>query len=140
TVCIDQIDPASFDQAIVVDGTWNQAWSIMFHDQNIRKFQTAIYFLYHGFITNRLQLEERNGEKMPDQVSDSSSTATTTTAIAAGNDGYDGRYDDLMFYYKYFYHLIQQHYREDPNCYYNTCHVNGYIKYDDDCQNGGSKS
>ncbi|KAJ1672939.1 hypothetical protein EV182_006192, partial [Spiromyces aspiralis] len=123
-VCIDQIDPASFDQAIVVDSTWSQARSITFHDQNIRKFRTvtirprishfwrfqntdrsymatieAIYFLYRDFITNRLQLEEQNGEKMPDQASDSSNTTTTTTAIAAGNDGYDGRYDDLMFYY-----------------------------------------
>ncbi|KAJ1670769.1 hypothetical protein EV182_008009, partial [Spiromyces aspiralis] len=123
-MCIDQIDPASFDQAIVVDGTWSQARSIMFHDQTVREFRTvtihpritrfwrfqntdrshmatieAIYFLYRDFITNRLQLEERNGEKMLDQVSDSSSAATATTTIAAGSDGYDGRYDDLMFYY-----------------------------------------
>eukprot|EP01103_Thecamoeba_quadrilineata_P011260 TRINITY_DN2650_c0_g1_i1.p1 TRINITY_DN2650_c0_g1~~TRINITY_DN2650_c0_g1_i1.p1 ORF type:complete len:181 (+),score=21.98 TRINITY_DN2650_c0_g1_i1:381-923(+) len=40
---------------------------------------------------------------------------------------YDGEYDNLLFYYSYFYSVIQQHYKSNPARPFT--HIKGYIKY-----------
>lgn len=43
---------------------------------------------------------------------------------------YDGRYDNLLFYFKYFYNLIQNKYKQE-NKKYTHRQREGYIQYDE---------
>ncbi|CAO3637162.1 unnamed protein product [Cunninghamella blakesleeana] len=44
---------------------------------------------------------------------------------------YHGQYDNLMFYYKFFYNLIQDKYRKNHDRTFNRRHKKDYIKYED---------
>ncbi|ORY06582.1 DTW-domain-containing protein [Basidiobolus meristosporus CBS 931.73] len=126
---LNEIDSESFDRILVVDGTWNQARAMVRYTpilQELRKvtikprktmfwrFQNisesylatieAVYYLYR----------EYHEAYQSDTV-------------------YDGRYDDLLFYYKYFYHLIQNFYKENQGSRkFSSRHRKGsdYIKYE----------
>jgi DTW domain-containing protein YfiP len=60
---------------------------------------------------------------------------------------YHGQYDNLMFYYRFFYNMIQDRYRKDQGRAFNHRHRQGYIQYDtkkkqkaDDDQQEAAKS
>ncbi|RUS28720.1 DTW domain-containing protein [Jimgerdemannia flammicorona] len=68
----------------------------------------------------------------------SSSQSASTTDVSASTSAstarpYDGRYDNMLFYYKFFYEMIQGKYRQDQGKrVFNKRQREGYIQYDDE--------
>ncbi|KAI9256385.1 DTW domain-containing protein [Helicostylum pulchrum] len=125
---LSDIPRDSFDHMIVIDGTWRQAnkivrgtpllnkvqkvtieprltsfWRFQDISENYLSTIEAIYYLYVEY--------SQAYEIKPGQV-------------------YDGRYDNLMFYYKYLYDLIQYTYSkgEKKNKEFCRRHKSDYIK------------
>ncbi|KAI9476083.1 MAG: DTW domain-containing protein [Benjaminiella poitrasii] len=122
---LKDISRGSFDRVVVIDGTWIQAKQIANNTPVLRKMQyvtiaprqthfwrfqnvkddhlatiEAIYYFYREFSET---FEDSN---------------------------YDGRYDNLMFYYKFFYQMIQATYRKNKTVKFNHRHQQkDYIKY-----------
>lgn len=64
------------------------------------------------------------------QTADESGSASVSTLH---EKIYDGRYDDLLFYYKFFYEMIQEKYRQDRGKRaFNKRQREGYIQYEDE--------
>ncbi|KAJ1650638.1 hypothetical protein IWQ61_008612 [Dispira simplex] len=131
---LEEIDPNSFDWIIVIDGTWRQAQAIVKYTEGLDRVQKvtiqpratrfwryqqfsdthlatieAIYFFYREYYDAYLRTKSSPGTP-PNE--------------------YAGQYDDLMFYYKYFYNLIQRTYQANPTKPYTRRQRVGYIKYD----------
>ncbi|RKP37609.1 DTW domain-containing protein, partial [Dimargaris cristalligena] len=125
---LEQIDPQSFDRVIVIDGTWKQAramartspelntlrkvtirprttcfWRFQQDDDAHMATIEAIYFLYREYYEAYL-----------------SSASPNLTATAMD-------YDNLLFYFKYFYRMIQNIYRANRKKTYCRRHQAGYI-------------
>lgn len=113
---------------IVIDGTWSQAAAInrtepycrlrrikinpnlktvfwRYQDLGEHCLSTieAIYYFMREF----LEAQERNNNQM----------------IV-----YDGRYDNLLYFFSFFYHLIQRSYNNNPDRKYTSRHRSDYIK------------
>ena len=119
---------------MVVDGTWQQASSLTkFTEElkNIRKVtinpQKTFFWRYQNRSENHLATIEALYYFLKEyyEVYESSNSSNS------GNYNYDGRYDDLLWYYKYFYEFIQATYRNDKDRkHFTTRHRQGYIDYD----------
>ncbi|KAI8872155.1 hypothetical protein GQ42DRAFT_161508 [Ramicandelaber brevisporus] len=150
---VEEYDPASFDRVIVIDGTWKQANSIVINSPKLLKMRRvtirpratlfwryqqksaaymatieAIYFMYRDYAEAVASRQQQQQQQQQQTESD--------TAVTAA--GYDGRYDNLLFFYKFFYDLIQNLYKSSGKT-YTTKHVQGYIKYDDQQQSDGAE-
>ncbi|KAF9428047.1 DTW domain-containing protein 1 [Podila epigama] len=203
---LSEIDPASFDKLIVIDGTWEQAKkmsksstfarmkrvTIAPHETLFWRYQRkasdhlatieAIYFflreyhetyLTHPPVTPSLTTST-SPSLSPSPPPSSSLSSTTTTAVEgaaavekestkssdqeqletsqAGSDQatsavvsphaqslgpdyrygpYTGQFDDMLWFYKYFYELIQHTYRErSDGKKFTQKHRRDYIQYD----------
>ncbi|KAJ1981368.1 hypothetical protein H4R35_000759 [Dimargaris xerosporica] len=130
------MDPATFDTVVVIDGTWSQARAMV-------KYSPALHQM------RKVTIQPRQTRFWRYQQCDESYLATIeaiyffyreyseTYAGRRPNDSpkcslasvYDGRYDDLLFYYKYFYDHIQRLYRANPNRRFTRRQKEGYIDY-----------
>ncbi|KAK9728471.1 hypothetical protein K7432_001015 [Basidiobolus ranarum] len=124
---LNEIDPTSFDRILVVDGTWSQA-KIMVRDspalQKLRKVtikpRKTMFWRYQKISENYLSTIEAVYYLYREYYE-----------AYQSDIAYDGRYDDLLFYYKYFYNLIQNHYKDNSRIKFTSKHRKGsdYIKY-----------
>ncbi|KAJ1985085.1 hypothetical protein H4R34_000262 [Dimargaris verticillata] len=130
------MDPTTFDTVVVIDGTWSQAramvkyspvlnqmrkvtllprqtrfWRYQQCDESYMATIEAIYFFYREYY------EAYAGSKRND--------CSKCSMVSV----YDGRYDDLLFYYKYFYDHIQKLYRTNPHLRFTPRQKEGYIDY-----------
>lgn len=124
---------------IVIDGTWSQAAAINRTDPysrlrrikinpNLRtvfwRYQDlgehclstieAIYFFMKEF--SEVQMQNSNNFNEDDVVE--------SCFISL----YDGRFDNLLYFFSFFYHLIQRSYLNDPDRKYTSRHRSDYIK------------
>ncbi|KAJ1964781.1 hypothetical protein IWQ62_002837 [Dispira parvispora] len=131
---LEEIDPNSFDQIIVIDGTWRQAQAMVKYTEGLDRVQKVTiqpratrFWRYQQFSDNHLATIEAiyffYREYYDAYLRFKSSSGTQPNK-------YSGQYDDLMFYYKYFYNLIQRTYQANPTKLYNRRQRTGYIKYD----------
>ncbi|CAG8471535.1 12937_t:CDS:2 [Funneliformis caledonium] len=129
---LNEIPKDSFDKLLVVDGTWQQATSLTkFTEElkNIRKItikpQKTLFWRYQNKSENHLATIEALYYFLKEycEVYESNNSP---------DHRYDGRYDDLLWYYKYLYEFIQATYRNDKSKKpYTTRHRQGYIEYDE---------
>ncbi|CAG8716444.1 13954_t:CDS:2, partial [Racocetra fulgida] len=113
---LQEIPRSSFDKLLVVDGTWRQASNMARTNpelKNIRKVtinpQKTLFWRYQNKDEYHLAtiealyyfLKEYNEVyEIPEET------------IHSDVSGYDGRYDNLLWYFKYFYEFIQTTYRK----------------------------
>ncbi|KAI8141736.1 DTW domain-containing protein [Fennellomyces sp. T-0311] len=123
---LKDIPREAFDRITVIDGTWKQANKIVRETPILQRMQKvtiaprvthfwryqqlsenhlatieAIYYVYREFA----EAYETNGD-------------------------YDGRYDNLLFYYRYFYKMIQDLYKKKDAKRFTHRHRSDYIQYD----------
>ncbi|CAI2164830.1 18953_t:CDS:2 [Funneliformis geosporum] len=125
---LNEISKDSFDKLLVVDGTWQQATSLTKFTQelkNIRKItikpQKTLFWRYQNKSENHLATIEALYYFLKEYYE----------VYESDNDDhrYDGRYDDLLWYYKYLYEFIQATYSKSQKP-YTSRHRQGYIEYD----------
>ncbi|KAF9432844.1 DTW domain-containing protein 1 [Entomortierella beljakovae] len=181
---LSEIDPASFDKLVVIDGTWDQVKKMTTSDGPISKMRRvaiashetlfwrhqrkaddhlatieAIYYLlreYHEAYLSSISEDDKDITIKYESGSTSKETTTTTTKeatetvegdskedstkliLTAHNEwmeskkvgAYTNQYDDMLWFYKYFYELIQRNYRERTDGREFTLrHKKGYIQY-----------
>jgi DTW domain-containing protein YfiP len=115
-----------------VDGTWQQASSLTkFTEElkNIRKVtikpQKTLFWRYQNKSENYLATIEALYYLLREYYEAYESNTDN-------ENRYNGKYDDLLWYYKYFYEFIQATYRNDKDKkHFTSRHRQGYIKYDD---------
>lgn len=90
--------------------------------------------------SSTLQQQQRQ-QQQPTESSSSSPSSTTTKVITPHKEWIDShqlgpythQFDDMLWFYKYFYELIQKTYRERTDGREFTLkHTKGYIRYDDE--------
>ncbi|KAI9250972.1 DTW domain-containing protein [Phascolomyces articulosus] len=128
---LEDIPRESFDRITVIDGTWKQAGKIVRETPVLQRMQKvtiaprkthfwryqqlgenhlatieAIYYVYREF-TEAYEIEK--------------------------DQPYDGRYDNLLFYYRFFYNMIQHIYRhQKKGKKFTSRHRSDYIQYQGD--------
>ncbi|CAG8483869.1 7281_t:CDS:2 [Scutellospora calospora] len=132
---LQEIPRSSFDKLLIVDGTWRQASNMAKTNpelKNIRKVtikpQKTLFWRYQNKDENHLStiealyyfLKEYNEiYEIPEET------------INSDNNEYDGRYDNLLWYFKYFYEFIQATYRRQKGKKnFTTRQREGYIRYE----------
>ncbi|KAI8393472.1 DTW domain-containing protein [Radiomyces spectabilis] len=117
----------SFDRVIVIDGTWKQANKIARETPGLQSLQKVTISPRETHFWRYQQLSEHHLatiEAIYYFYREYAEAYETTTA-------YDGRYDNLLFYYRFFYKLIQDHYRTNSSKRFTHRHgKKDYIKYD----------
>lgn len=118
---IADIDPASFDKVLVIDGTWSQAKSMINKNSAFLKMR-------------KVTVNPRKTRFWRYQTVDDSYMATIEAIYFLYRDqlpreAYDGRYDALLYFFKYFYNLIQSRYNTNPEITFHSKHQKGYISY-----------
>ncbi|KAI8997319.1 DTW domain-containing protein [Pilobolus umbonatus] len=105
---LEEIPRDSFDRVIVIDGTWKQSKKIVRNTpllQNMRKVTIAprptSFWRFQNISINYLSTIEAIYYLCLEHY---------CVYEAHGKEVYDGRYDNLLFYYKFFYDLIQYNY------------------------------
>ncbi|KAJ2755669.1 hypothetical protein GGI19_001463 [Coemansia pectinata] len=118
---IADMDPASFDKVIVIDGTWRQAKGMLHHCQKLRQMR-------------KVTVNPRRTKFWRYQNFDDSYMATIEAIYFLYRDsvssGYNGEYDALMYFFKYFYDFIQSEYAARPEKSFHNKHQKGYIAYE----------
>ncbi|KAG0065969.1 DTW domain-containing protein 1, partial [Podila epicladia] len=183
---LSEIDPASFDKLVVIDGTWDQAKkmsksstlarmkrvTIAPHEtlfwrhqrkasDHLATIEAIYYFLreYHEtYLTTPPTSLATSSDKSKDKgesssfTSSAATTVTTTITTPSTNSTnsttaisphaetlgakyrygpYDGQFDDMLWFYKYFYELIQHTYRErSDGKTFTLKHRKDYIQYE----------
>ncbi|KAJ1820732.1 hypothetical protein GGH91_003200 [Coemansia sp. RSA 2671] len=115
------MDPASFDKVIVIDGTWRQAKGMLRHSPKLRNMR-------------KVTVSPRRTKFWRYQNFDDSYMATIEAIYFLYRDsvlsGYNGEYDALMYFFKYFYDFIQSEYASNPEKHFHVKHQKGYIAYE----------
>ncbi|KAJ1648666.1 hypothetical protein J3B02_004906 [Coemansia erecta] len=118
---IADLDPLSFDRIVVIDGTWSQAKGMIHNNPRLQLMQ-------------KVTVKPRKTRFWRYQNLDESFMATIEAIYFlyrdSVGDSYNGEYDALMFFYKYFYDFIQSEYAANPEKPYHSKHQQGYIAYD----------
>ncbi|KAG0325736.1 Peroxisome biosynthesis protein pex1, partial [Podila humilis] len=183
---LSEIDPASFDKLVVIDGTWDQAKKMSKSNRLVRMKRVTIaphetlfwrhqrkssehlatieaiyYFLreYHEtYLTKPPQSITDNpnvssaeslstGSHEAQQNGDTTSTTCSSSTLSnvavvsphqetLGSyyryGPYGGQFDNMLWFYKYFYELIQHTYRErSDGKTFTSKHRKNYIQYHD---------
>ncbi|ORY94859.1 DTW domain-domain-containing protein [Syncephalastrum racemosum] len=112
----------AFDRVAVIDGTWKQAKKIVRETPALQKFQKVTIAPRKTYFWRYQQLSENH--------------LATIEAIYYFYKEYEeayensrGRYDNLLFFYRFFYNLIQEKYRSGTKEFCHR-HRQGYIQYD----------
>ncbi|KAJ2897050.1 hypothetical protein GGI21_001381 [Coemansia aciculifera] len=118
---IADMDPASYDKVIVIDGTWKQAKGMLHNNKKLRHMR-------------KVTVNPRRTKFWRYQNFDDSYMATIEAIYFLYRDsvpaGYNGEYDALMYFFKYFYDFIQSEYVARPEKSFHGKHQKGYIAYD----------
>ncbi|KAK9718167.1 hypothetical protein K7432_005710 [Basidiobolus ranarum] len=125
---LSEIPKESFSRVIVVDGTWKQASSILHNIPELSKIrkvkiptQTTTFWRYQNCDSTHLATIEAIYYLYKEYA---------LAQQSASQAVYDGRYDDLLFYYIYFYSLIQNNYIHDKDeRSFTSRHQTNYIQY-----------
>ncbi|KAK3839957.1 MAG: DTW domain-containing protein [Linnemannia gamsii] len=132
---LSEIDPASFDKLVVIDGTWEQANKMSRSDSPLLRMKRVT-------IAPHETLFWRHQKKASDHLAtieaiyyflrEYHETYLTAEWIDSHQLGpYTNQFDDMLWFYKYFYELIQKTYRERTDGKEFTLkHTKGYIQYD----------
>ncbi|KAI9358959.1 DTW domain-containing protein [Pilaira anomala] len=123
---LSEIPRESFDRIVVIDGTWIQAKQITNNTPILQKMQ-------------RVTIAPRKTHFWRFQVVDDNHLATIEAIyylyLEFGQTyeaPYNGSYDNLLFYYKFFYNLIQNRYQTEKMVKFSHRHQQkDYIKYND---------
>ncbi|KAH7052855.1 DTW domain-containing protein [Linnemannia elongata] len=134
---LSEIDPESFDKLVVIDGTWEQA-------NKMSKSDSPLLRMKRVTIAPHETLFWRHQRKASDHLAtieaiyfflrEYHETYLTAEWIDSHQLGpYTHQFDDMLWFYKYFYELIQKTYRERTDGREFTLkHTKGYIRYDDE--------
>lgn len=111
---------------IVIDGTWSQAAAINRTDPycNLRRIKInpnlkTVFWRYQDLGEHCLSTIEAIYYFMR-EFQECKDVGTVSV--------YDVRLDDLLYFFSYFYHLIQQSYIKNPDRKYTSRHRSDYIK------------
>ncbi|CAO3648514.1 unnamed protein product [Cunninghamella echinulata] len=124
---LKEIPRESFDRIVVLDGTWRQATRMAKETPQLKGLQ-------------QITIEPRQTHFWRFQQKSDNHLATIEAIYYIYREyadayetetPYHGQYDDLMFYYKFFYNLIQNKYRNNHDRTFNRRHKKDYIKYED---------
>ncbi|KAI7863400.1 DTW domain-containing protein [Spinellus fusiger] len=124
---LEEIPRDSFDRIVVIDGTWRQATTIARDTpslQNLRKVTIAPRITQFWRFQQMTENHLATIEAIYYLYREYCETYETPK-------GYDGRYDNLMFYYRFFYYLIQDSYRSTKKAFTHR-HRKNYIKYNEE--------
>ncbi|KAF7731427.1 DTW domain-containing protein 1 [Apophysomyces ossiformis] len=118
-----EIPQNSFDRVIVIDGTWKQANKIARETPALQGLRKVTIAPRRTHFWRYQQMSEQH--------------LATIEAIyyfyreygEAYMETYDGRYDNLLFYYRFFYKMIQDHYQHTGKK-FTSRHTSGFIKSD----------
>ncbi|KAJ2788142.1 hypothetical protein GGI15_000163 [Coemansia interrupta] len=117
---ISEVDRGSFDRVVVIDGTWRQAKGMVRLDAGLRTLR-------------KVTVHPRKTRFWRYQSLDDSFMATIEAIYFLYRDtvgpGYAGEYDGLMFFYKYFYQMIQSEYAAQPDRPFTWRQREQYIDY-----------
>ncbi|KFH62761.1 hypothetical protein MVEG_11287 [Podila verticillata NRRL 6337] len=163
---LSEIDPASFDKLVVIDGTWDQAKkmsksstlarmkrvTIAPHETLFWRYQRkasdhlatveAMYYFLREYHETYLTTPPPSiTTSSPEARAERSSTPTSTATVVSPHaetlgpnyryGPYDGQFDDMLWFYKYFYELIQHTYRErSDGKTFTLKHRKDYIQYE----------
>ncbi|CAG8610061.1 9020_t:CDS:2 [Ambispora gerdemannii] len=130
---LDEIPRESFDKLLVIDGTWQQATNMIRSTPEFSKLRkvtmkpcTTLFWRFQNRDKHYLATIEAVYYILKEYHE-----AYNDTVDEGKSNGYDGRYDDILWYYKYFYGLIQATYRMNKGVKkFNARHQEGYIQYD----------
>ncbi|KAJ1862386.1 hypothetical protein LPJ73_000776 [Coemansia sp. RSA 2703] len=119
---ICQVDQATFDRVVVIDGTWRQAKGMVRDDPRLH-------------LLRKVTVRPRQTRFWRYQSLDDSYMATIEAIYFLYRDSvvsgeYKGEYDGLMFFYKYFYHYIQEEYAAQPERRFTWRQRERYIDYE----------
>ena len=117
---------------IVIDGTWSQAAAINRTDPycKLRRIKInpnlkTVFWRYQDLGEHCLSTIEAIYYFMREFFE---AQETMKTELIR----YDGRYDDLLYFFSFFYHLIQRSYNNNPDRKYTSRHRSDYIKHEKD--------
>ncbi|KAI8337859.1 DTW domain-containing protein [Blakeslea trispora] len=122
---LSEISRESFDHLIVIDGTWKQANKIVRNTPQLQKVQkvtieprSTFFWRYQDISVNYLSTIEAIYYLYVEYTQ------------AYSKVEYDGQFDNLLFYYKYMYDLIQYTYLKGEKRGKEYCwrHKSNYIK------------
>ncbi|KAG0169825.1 DTW domain-containing protein 1 [Apophysomyces sp. BC1034] len=122
---LDEIPRESFDRVVVIDGTWKQAKKIVRETPGLHRMR-------------KVTMEPRQTNFWRFQQLSENYLATIEAiyylyreyATSYETKEYDHRYDDLMYFYCFFYKLIQDNYRQHKEKKFTSRHKANYIQYD----------
>ncbi|KAI8086199.1 DTW domain-containing protein [Halteromyces radiatus] len=123
---LQEIPRDSFDRIVVLDGTWRQATKMARETPQLDGLQ-------------QITIAPRKTQFWRFQQMSDHHLATIEAiyytyreyAEAYEEGPYHGQYDNLMFYYRFFYNLIQDQYKQNKARTFSHRHRKNYIKYDE---------
>ncbi|KAF7723668.1 DTW domain-containing protein 1 [Apophysomyces ossiformis] len=121
---LEEIPRETFNRVVVIDGTWKQAKKILRETPTLQRMRKVTIEPRQTYFWRFQQLSENYLATI-----EAIYYFYREYAIAYETMEYDHRYDDLMFYYCFFYKLIQNNYREQKKK-YTSRHKANYIQYD----------
>ncbi|ORZ29070.1 DTW domain-domain-containing protein [Lobosporangium transversale] len=135
---LSEIDPASFDKLVVIDGTWDQA-------NKMSKSNSPLLRMKRVTIAPHETLFWRHQRKADDHLATIEAIyyflrEYHETYLSDKLGPYTNQFDDMLWFYKYFYELIQRTYRERTDGREFTMkHKAGYIRYNEEVKENGDK-
>lgn len=123
---LEEIPRDSFDRIIVIDGTWKQASRIVRETPALQNLQKVTI---QARKTNFWRYQQKSENHLATIEAIYYLYREYAETFEGGYE--DGRYDNLLFYYRFFYNLIQDTYRQKPDKKFTHRHRQDYIQYDD---------
>ncbi|RKP24141.1 DTW domain-containing protein [Syncephalis pseudoplumigaleata] len=120
---LTDIDAASFDRLVVVDGTWNQAKAMVRYSPVLSRLPRVM-----------IRTEQTLFWRFQNLASDHLATIEAIYYFyreyhkAYATSSYAGEYDNLLYYFKFFYNRIQNEYRRTGKP-FTRRYQGDYIKY-----------
>ncbi|KAJ2820106.1 hypothetical protein IWW50_005189, partial [Coemansia erecta] len=118
---VADMDMGGIERVVVIDGTWRQAKTMLRDCRQLQHMQ-------------KVTIKPRRTRFWRFQNMDDQYLATIEAIYFLYRDSmgsrYSGEYDALMYFYKYFYELIQGEYAARPERHYNRRHQANYIDYE----------
>ena len=135
---LDEVPRESFDRITVIDGTWKQAGKIVRETPLLQRMQKVTiaprkthFWRYQQMGENHLATIEAIYYIYREFAE----------AYETKEGSYDGRYDNLLFYYRFFYNMIQDVYRNQrKGKKFTHRHRSDYIQYNVDVNDNDNDS
>ncbi|CAO3594926.1 unnamed protein product [Absidia cylindrospora] len=136
---LNEIPRDSFDRIVVLDGTWRQATRMA---RDAPQLQGLQQITIAPRKTNfwRFQQKSENYLATIEAIYYTYREYAEAYESEDGTGVYRGQYDNLLFYYRFFYNLIQSRYKNNHTRTFNPRHQKNYIQYDDESGKPGDKN